>query len=183
MTETETLFDEMTAACAKGGAEAALEKLAARLGEQEQYHELFDTRLMQARRKLGLPVAQASGLDDLPEPQRSEVEAAYLAACREVGQLLLAKGQVREAWMYLRPVGDRPLVAEGLAKITPDDENLQDLIEVALHEGVNPKLGLELVLSHYGVCNAITTCDAAMQRQTPAQARGGCPAAGAVPAR
>ena len=169
MSESNALFDELTAECARGGAAAALEKLATRLREQEQFHELFDTRLMQARRNLGLPIAQSSGLDDLPEPQRSQVETAYLNACREVGQLLLDKGQVREAWMYLRPVGDRPMVAAGLAKITPDDENMQDLIEVALHEGVNPKLGLELVLNHYGVCNAITTCEAAMQRQTPAQ--------------
>ncbi|MGE0606172.1 MAG: hypothetical protein AB7O62_03525 [Pirellulales bacterium] len=166
---SETLFDELTTACASGGADAALQKLAARLSEQGQFHELFDTRLMQARRKLGLPVAQASGLDDLPEPQRSQVESAYLEACREVGGLLLDAGNVREAWMYLRPVGDRPAVAAGLAKIAPDDENVQDLIEVALHEGVHPKLGLELVLTHFGVCNAITTCEAAMQRHTPPQ--------------
>src|SRR5262249_13642531 len=54
------------------------------------------------------------------------------------------------------------LVADALARTEPNEENLQDLIEIGLHEGVAPALGFELVLKNYGTCNAITTFDGAM---------------------
>jgi hypothetical protein len=76
--------------------------------------------------------------------------------------LLLNDAKLREAWMYLRPLGDKTLVAEALAKIKPNEENLQDLIEIGLHEGVAPAYGYELVLKNYGTCNAITTFEGAM---------------------
>ena len=53
-------------------------------------------------------------------------------------------------------------MADALAKIEPNDENLQDLIEIGLHEGVAPALGYELVLKNYGTCNAITTFEGAL---------------------
>ena len=87
------------------------------------------------------------------------MEQAYLEACREVGAALLGAGQLREAWMYLRPVGDNALVAQALAGIEPNEENLSDLIEISLHEGVSVPLGYRLVLEHYGTCNAITMFD------------------------
>ena len=64
--------------------------------------------------------------------------------------------------MYLRPVGDKQLVAAAIEKITPDEENLQDLIEIGLHEGVAPAIGYRLVLKNYGTCNAITTYEGAV---------------------
>ena len=48
--------------------------------------------------------------------------------------------------MYLRPIADPKLVAGGLEKIEPDEENLQDLIEIAVHEGMAVPLGYQLVL-------------------------------------
>src|ERR1700681_2878883 len=103
---------------------------------------------MQTRHRLGLPVILTMSLDDLAEPLRSQVEEAYLGACREVGTLLLGEGQIREAWMYLRLVGDKALVAEALVKLTPNEENMQDLIEIGLHEGVAPAWGYALVLKN-----------------------------------
>ncbi len=64
--------------------------------------------------------------------------------------------------MYLRPVGDKQLVASALEKVAPTEENMQDLIEIGLHEGVAPALGYGLVLQHYGTCNAITTFEGAV---------------------
>ena len=60
---------------------------------------------------------------------------------------MLAEGKLREAWMYLRPVGDKAIVAQALAKIEPTDDNVQDLIEIGLHEGVAPALSRRLVLA------------------------------------
>jgi hypothetical protein len=155
-------FDEIRTTLAREGAVAATTVLAERLRQNEQYHELFDLRLLEARLRLGLPAILTKGLDDLDEPLRSKMEEQYLAACREVGYLLLNDGRVREAWMYLRPVGDKAGVAAALEKLTVEDDNREQVIEVALHEGVCPRLGFELVLANYGVCNAISMFDGQM---------------------
>lgn len=142
--------------------EGLFASLADQLKQDKKYHELFDALLMRARQRLGQPAASSAPLEDMPEPQRTALEEAYLSACREVGKLLLDEGKLREAWMYLRPAGDKQEIAAALAATTPNDENLQDLIEIGLHEGVAPALGYELVLKHYGTCNAITTFEGAL---------------------
>ena len=53
-------------------------------------------------------------------------------------------------------------MAAALERITPDEENLEDLIEIALHDRVAPTLGFRLVLENAGVCDAISTFDAAL---------------------
>lgn len=163
-TSTQT-FDELAEVAAANGLIAATARLAQHLKSTEHYHELFDLRLLEARLDLGLPAILTKGLDDLEDPLRTQMEDRYLEACREVGYLLLADGRVREAWMYLRPVGDRSGVAAALEKLTPADDNTEQIIEVALYEGVHPRLGFQLVLKNYGLCNAITTYDAQMQQR------------------
>jgi hypothetical protein len=71
--------------------------------------------------------------------------------------------------MYLRPAGDKANVAAALEQAEPDDEHVQEMIDVALHEGVHPRQGFQLVLKHYGTCNAITMFDSVVQNQTRAQ--------------
>ncbi len=162
-------FDALQRQFAEQGADPGFETLVARLTADGKFHDLFDVLLMRSRHRLGLPAVLTTSLDDLQEPLRSQVEEAYLAACREVGRMLLGQGRLREAWMYLRPVGERGPLALALANVAPTDENLQDLIEIGLHEGVAPALGFELVLNHYGVCNAITTFEGAMTNRTRAE--------------
>jgi hypothetical protein len=165
MTTTESsTFDSLQAALKSGGVESAFDNLAEHLRGEQKFHEMFDVRLMQARRKVGLPVITSQGLDDLAEPLRTRMEEAYLAACREIGGLLLAAGRLREAWMYLRPLGDKPLVAAALEKL-PSEGHYEEIIEIALHEGVAPALGFRLVLAHYGICNAISLFDAEMPQK------------------
>lgn len=159
---SEPIFEELKQALASGGVESAFERLAEQLRAGQRYHELFDARLMQSRWRLGLPVILTTSLEDLPEPGRTQVEDAYLEACREVGQLLLSQGKVREAWMYLRPAGDKQAVAAVLEQITPVEEQVEELIDVALHQGVSPRFGFQLVLNNYGTCNAITMFDSQM---------------------
>lgn len=158
-------FDDLESRMTKQGIDAVFDKLVEQLKADKKYHELFDVLLMRTRHRLGLPVILTMSLDDLAEPLRTQVEEAYLAACREVGTLLLAEGQWREAWMYLRPVGEKALVADALRKAEPNDDNLQDLIEIGLHEGVAPAYGYELVLKNYGTCNAITTFESALSNR------------------
>ena len=164
----ESTFDELQAALKTSGPEGALAAVADHLLAEKRFHELFDVRLMQARLRYGLPVILTTTLDELEEPLRSKMEEAYLAACREVGGLFILDSQVREAWMYLRPVGDKAAMAEALAKL-PAEDHYEEIIEIALHEGVAPKLGFQTVLAHYGICNAISLFDGEMQNRPRSQ--------------
>lgn len=162
---SDTAFDDLQRALDRQGPEGVLARLSEQLIAEKKFHELFDVRLMQARRRTGLPTVVNTPLDDLPEPQRSNMETAYLEACREVGHRLLEAGSVREAWMYLRPVGDKQQVADALARL-PHDDDYEPIIEIAVHEGVCPRLGFELVLEHYGTCNAISMFEAEMYNRS-----------------
>mgnify|MGYP007059413946 CR=1 FL=1 len=164
-----TLYDEFQQTLESQGADRALSGLADRLREAGRFHELFDTRLMQARRRLGLPTILTENLDQLEEPLRGQVEQAYLDACREVGQLLLDAGRLGDAWRYWRITGDKAPVAEALERTAIAEDNLDEILEIALQEGVHPEFGFGLVLEHYGTCNAITLFDSQMQSRTRAE--------------
>ncbi len=149
------MFDDI--ASLAGDPERLLEQVARSLVSQGELHRLFDLRLLQERRRLGLALDRRTAIDDVEEPLRSQLEAAYVAACREVGELLLDAGRLREAWMYLRPAGDKLPVRKRLARITPDDQRVEELIELALFEAIDPERGYAWLLGRQGTCNAITT--------------------------
>lgn len=129
-----------------------------------ELHRLFDLRLLQERHRHGLPLDRRTPIDDVEEPLRSQVEAGYLAACREVGELMLESGRLREAWMYLRPAGDKFSIRERLATVVLDDERADELIELALFEGIDPERGYAWLLGRNGTCNSITTLDGMSQQ-------------------
>lgn len=166
MATVETEFDQLQQALDRGGVNAALDQLAEHLREHKKYHELFEALKMKVRFDLGLPLTYSDAGDDLAESTRTKLEDGLIAACRDVGMALLREGAVREGWMYLRPVGDRTAAAAELANIEANEENLDALIEVSLHEGVDPKRGYALVLEHHGTCNAITTYESVVVRQS-----------------
>jgi hypothetical protein len=165
----DSLFDQLKSDLSRGGTDAVLAKVADTLRAEKKYHELFEALKMQVRRKLALPVTYSSGGDDLPEEKRNALEEGLLAACREVGTLLFKQGKVREGWMYLRPVGERKEAAALLSGIEPNEDNTEELIEVALHEGVDIGRGYGIVLKSYGTCNAITTYDSSVARRPRAE--------------
>jgi len=175
---TDEPFAQLDVAFRSGGLAAMLESLAAKLASERKYHELFDTRLMQARIKLGLPSVTSVTLEDLPEPHRTAVESAYLEACGEIGQRLIDEGRLGEAWLYLRPTGKTEALASALAKqaatadFGDDPDQLEPLVELALGEKISPELGYKLVLQHHGTCNAITVYDSEMPRCSRAVQQG-----------
>ena len=136
-----------------------------------ELHRLFDLRLLQERHRHGLPLDRRTPIDDVEEPLRSQVEAGYLAACREVGALLLESGRLREAWMYLRPAGDKFSLRERLATVVLDDELADEMIELALFEGIDPERGYAWLLGRNGTCNSITTLDGMSQQLDVADVR------------
>lgn len=161
------LFTELEKTIIERGMDAALERLAAHLLAEEKFHELFDVRLMQARSRLGLPVVTSASIDELPTEKRKVIEAAYLAACEEVGQTLLDRGRFREAWMYYQPLGKPEKFVAAIREAAPTEENIEELIELSLGHMLAPSYGFQLVLQHYGMCNAITNFDREMQRCSP----------------
>lgn len=139
------------------GPDGLFEELARQFLSEKRYHELFDTRLMQARRRLGLPLLVAPPIEELPAAMQDAVEAAQVQACREVGLLLLAEKRIPESWMYLRVAGERAAVAAALEECDPqEEEEVEQLVDIALHQGVSPRKGFEWVLKQFGTCSSVT---------------------------
>jgi hypothetical protein len=164
-------FARLAATCAAAGPDAMFDELAASLAARGRWHAVFDARLTQARFALGLPAT--GGAAPLEPAVRDVLEHRTLAACREVGWPLLEAGRVREAWVYLRAAAEPAEVAARLARLaaaTPaaadDDDDaarrLEEIVAVALWEGVDPALGIGLVLRRQGTCNAITAYEQAV---------------------
>ena len=160
-------LDDLDRALAAGGVEGMLAALAEQFAREDRLHELFDTRLMQARVKLSLPPVGSGALDELPPAQREKVEQAYLAACQEIGSKMLAAGKLREAWMYLRPTGSIAEMAAAIRAVEVDEDTTEDLIELALQERIDPAYGFELLLESHGTCNAITVYDSQLANVPP----------------
>jgi hypothetical protein len=149
---------ELECAVADHGPERAFETLARRLEAARRYPELFDVLVMQGRHRLGLPLIQIGPATDTPDELVTPYEDAIAEACRKVGKLFLADGDLGKAWVYLRHVGDTKAMAETLERIEPGTrrKDIDALIEIALHENVHPSRGLEMVVHHYGICSSIT---------------------------
>src|SRR5204863_5848085 len=128
--------DQLQATLASSGPDAALSQAAVVLRQQKKYHELFEVLKMGLRRKLGLPLLASDATEGLTDEQRTKLEDGLIGACREVGSALLSQGQIREGWMYLRPVGDKAEAAKLLGQIEATDDTYEDLIDVCLHEGI-----------------------------------------------
>ena len=167
-------FAALERVCSASGPEAMFAALAESLRLRRRWHALFDTRLIEARLRHGLPAA--GDLSRVPEDVRERIDEASIAACREVGWPLLEEGQVAAAWLYLRAAAEPGEVAARLAELATrvtesaavDDEaqarHLQELVGVALWEGVDPAVGIDLVLRSQGTCNSITAYEQAVSR-------------------
>jgi hypothetical protein len=152
-------FDLIEQAVASGGARSALDLLARKFLAEKQYPRLFETRLMQKRRELGLPLIQLGAIDTLPEPARTQYESGVREAAREAGALFLADGDIARAWPYYRAIGEREIIASAIERsqhLEQPGEEIEALIDIALGERVHPRKGLELLIAQHGICRAIT---------------------------
>ena len=117
---------------------------------------------MKIRHSLDLPLLYSDSGEELEEAKRNALEEGLIEACRSVGTLLLDDGQIRDGWTYLRPVGDTKVVRDRLQSVEVTEENVDQIIEVCLHESVDLERGFQLLLSNYGTCNSITTFESSM---------------------
>jgi hypothetical protein len=189
-TGSSELCDTLAATAAARGLEGMFAELTASLAARQRWHSLFDARLMAARAALGLPLAGDSRT--IPAEKQAALEAKSLDACREVGWPLVEEGKVAAGWMYLRAAVEPEEMGRRMAALaerfersatTSDapmadddggeqgDETLQEIIHVALWEGVDPALGLKLLLARNGTCNTITAYEQAVSRLPAARQR------------
>ncbi|MCS6862008.1 MAG: hypothetical protein NZT92_17005 [Abditibacteriales bacterium] len=150
-----TVFDRIQQAFIAEGATAALERLITALREEKEYAYLFHALLLKARHELGLPLL-SSHVEPLDEETQRKYNDAYIAAYREVGELFLQAGDIPQAWVCFRAIGEPQKVRDALERVEPSPDNLDTFIQIAYHEGAHPRKGFEWILQHYGECSAIT---------------------------
>jgi hypothetical protein len=148
-------FEGLEQAFRSDGSTAAFEFLIRRALETKDYRLLFGARLMQTRHSLRLPLIETEPTINLSGEQLSSYENALKKAARETGELFLADGDIVSAWTYFKALNDPAPVAAAIEKVN-GGEQLDRVIEIAFHEGVNPRKGFELILEHHGICRAIT---------------------------
>lgn len=154
-------FQRLSEEYAAGGIAAVLVAAEAELRVENRYHELFEVLKMSSRHALGLPLLH-QGEQALPEIQRRALEDGLLEACRDVGFALLRAGQIQDSWVYLRHLDDHENVLNEVRRIDVTEDNLDQVLGLLLHEGLDTESGYALVLEHHGTCNAITTMQQAM---------------------
>ncbi len=152
-------FSAVRALVTAGEVEGALDRLVSSSRREGRFAELFEARKLQLRSRLGLPLwsnpsPHGAGFDRQSE---RELEEGLLVICQEVGELLLDAGHIRDAWVYLRALHDTTWIADKLRTMKIADEQVDDVIQVAFGEGVDPSMGFALLLRHHGTCQAITT--------------------------
>lgn len=152
--------------------------LAEGLRDAGRWHELLQLRLIEARIAVGLPPdggAAGGSITDAPQEKQPQLERAYSEACVEVAEGLLAEQQYRDAWYYLNTAGRPEIMRQALASIEPTDENVDELVEIALHHGADPPRGYRWLLDRFGTCNAVTALEG-MGPQLPPADLAGCAA-------
>ena len=167
MSDTFTALEELQQ---NDGGQAALQQLATVLTDEQNYHRLFDVLLMQKKLELELPLIRPTSFDDVPDEHRADFEKHYVESARQVGTLLLEQDRVGDAWVYFQTIQEPQPVREALDRIQStgeDYERTEELINVALYEGVHPVKGLELMLNSHGTCNTITALDQQIMQLPP----------------
>ena len=152
-------FDQIESLSTEQGAGAAIDFLVDHFRDSDEHHSLFEALKMQARHSLGLPILYGQGADQLNESEQRTLEDRLLIACREVGTRMFQQGKLREGWLYLQPVGDRKLNRELMSAVVVNQENADELVEIAFAGGADPETGFQVILERFGTCNAITTID------------------------
>ncbi len=156
----------------EGGAAAVFQGLAQALREKHDYHKLFDALCLKKKFELAAPLNRPTSFDDVPVEKRDEFEEAYVAAAREVGQLLLADKKLGQSFVYFHAVREtEPLreAIEAFAVPRESSEESEELIDLAFYKLVHPLKGMQIMLKTHGTCSTITALDQAFMNLTAEQ--------------
>lgn len=167
-------YDELQRTIQTEGPARAIDRLCDTLRRQKDYGNLFYALLMKKRHELGVSPVPTDPASELPAEVHEPYEQAIRAAGELVGRLYLEEGNIPYAWSYFRMLGEPAPVREALDRAQPrEQEEIQPLVDIALYQGVHPCKGFDLVLEHYGICNAITTLSG-QHHQLPPEAQRHC---------
>lgn len=141
---------------------SGVDSLIAQLGQGDDPHQLFDAILLKWKFENNLPLLQPTSMSDVPKEQKPDFEKVYIDAARETGQRLIDQGKIPDAWIYFRAIDDPAPIAEAISKYEPPEdfsEELEEMIQLALYQRVNPAKGVQLMLNSHGMCNTVTALD------------------------
>jgi hypothetical protein len=167
---TESNFQKLDELSRSAGAAATIDELIELLTQNKKFHELFDALLLKKKFEMSLPLVLPTSFDDVPDNRLEEFEQCYIETARRIGEMYLAENDIPRAWNYLRMIREPEKVAQALDALDANregDEETENLINVALHEGVHPVKGLELLLHTHGTCNTITALDQQLHQLKP----------------
>lgn len=161
-------YDQLRELSEAAGAEATVDQLLQTLRDEKNYDRLFDALLLKQRQKMGLPLARPTSFDDVPTERQAEFEEHYVAAARQVGELHLQEGSIPRAWVYLRTIREPEKIVAAINALELGGENEDEIVDIALYQGVAPVKGLEMLLASHGTCNSITVLDQQFMQMEPA---------------
>ena len=168
----ETPFAQLQEQFQSRGSTGVFDQLAAILREQQDYHKLFDSLCAKKKHELGAPLHRPTSFDDIPADKRDEFEAAYTAAAREVGTLLLADKKLGQAWIYFHAIRETQPVRDAIDAVPlpreANDES-EELIDLGFYKLVHPVKGMQVMLRTHGTCSTITSLDQQFQNMSPEQ--------------
>src|SRR5262249_30704120 len=145
-------FEELDRIHQAKGPGPVIDRLIEGLRGEKRYHALFDALLMKKRLELGLALVRPTALKDVPDRQREEFEKVYIDSAREVGELLLKENSIPQAWHYFRAINEPAKVTAAIEAL-PEGSAPDDVVEIALFQGVAPVKGLSLYLGSHGTCS------------------------------
>jgi hypothetical protein len=166
-------FDELQQLQKSQGSAAAIDHLISAMRDEKRYHQLFDALLMKKRLDMGLGLVRPTSFKDVPEERRDEFEKVYVDSARQVGELLLADGSIPQAWHYFRAINEPQRVAAAIDSLPDAGAVPDDVVEIALFQGISPVKGLSMYLASHGSCSTITAFDQ-VSMQLPVEARQKC---------
>ena len=160
-------FEEIASVLAQGDAVAAIGLAADHFRASGQYDELFEIEKCRIREEFGLVAFATGDTQQLASAPQLRLEEQLLDLCREVGTLHFREENISQAWMYLQPLMDMPYVEQLFQDVEVNDDNQEELIEIALGNWAAPAMGYRLYIESRGTCNAITFYDAQIVYQSP----------------
>lgn len=157
-----SVFDSLDQLASDNKTDELINQLIQQLEEREEYHKLFDAKMLQKKHELDLSLSHPSSLQDVPEAYRKEVETTYIEAARDVGEKFIAAGDLSSAWMYLQVIREPEKLAAAIDELPDqidDYEQMEEILQIALYQGVNPEKGVKIMLNGHGTCSTITALD------------------------
>ena len=175
---SDTTFTQLQDLQNAGGPDAVFDQLAATLRGRHEYHKLFDALCLKKKHALGAPLHRPTAFDDVPTEKRDEFETAYVAAAREVAQLLLADKKLSQSFVYFHALRETQPIRDAIEAVPlprESSEESEELIDLAFYKLVHPVKGMQIMLKTHGTCSTITALDQAFMNLSPEQ-RSACAA-------